>query len=74
MTPYLSTQALAFSNVYLRSMSQQSVPADPAAKPASGPAATPAVDWNFPVSPIPPNPLGEGKYIKRAAALIIGYG
>jgi len=28
----------------------------------------------FPVSKIPPNPLGEGRYIKTAAALIIGYG
>lgn len=26
----------------------------------------------FPKSPIPPNPLGEGKKIKTAAALIIG--
>ena len=29
--------------------------------------------YNFPVSDIPKNPLGEGKYIKTAAALIIGY-
>ncbi|KAI8989041.1 MoaB/Mog domain-containing protein [Trametes punicea] len=28
--------------------------------------------WNFPLSPIPDNPLGEGRYIKTAAALIIG--
>ncbi|KAH9903307.1 MoaB/Mog domain-containing protein [Cubamyces lactineus] len=28
--------------------------------------------WNFPLSPVPPNPLGEGRYIKTAAALIIG--
>ncbi|KAG2126590.1 hypothetical protein DEU56DRAFT_538975 [Suillus clintonianus] len=27
---------------------------------------------NFPNSPIPKNPLGEGRYIKTAAALIIG--
>ncbi|KAI0031505.1 MoaB/Mog domain-containing protein [Vararia minispora EC-137] len=30
------------------------------------------VKTTFPVSEIPPNPLGEGKYIKTAAALIIG--
>ncbi len=28
--------------------------------------------WNFPVSPVPENPLGEGRFIKTAAALIIG--
>ena len=27
----------------------------------------------FPKSPIPKNPLGEGKFIRTAAALIIGY-
>ena len=29
--------------------------------------------YNFPVSEVPRNPLGEGRYIKTAAALIIGY-
>jgi len=29
-------------------------------------------EHNFPVSPIPKNPLGEGRYILTAAALIIG--
>ena len=28
--------------------------------------------YNFPVSEIPKNPLGEGRYIRTAAALIIG--
>lgn len=28
--------------------------------------------YNFPVSEVPKNPLGEGRYIKTAAALIIG--
>ncbi|KAL5514752.1 hypothetical protein ACEPAG_2068 [Sanghuangporus baumii] len=28
--------------------------------------------YNFEVSPIPPNPLGEGKWIKTAACLVIG--
>ncbi|KAG1772484.1 MoaB/Mog domain-containing protein [Suillus placidus] len=32
----------------------------------------PAPVVNFPNSPIPKNPLGEGRYIKTAAALIIG--
>ncbi|EPS96409.1 hypothetical protein FOMPIDRAFT_1025409 [Fomitopsis schrenkii] len=59
-------------------MSQQSVPADSSAKPVGGanagavPGDSPSTEWNFAVSPIPPNPLGEGKYIKRAAALMIG--
>jgi len=34
---------------------------------------TPAPVLDFPISPIPKNPLGEGQYIKTAAALIIGY-
>ncbi|OBZ76949.1 N-acetylglucosaminyl-phosphatidylinositol biosynthetic protein gpi1 [Grifola frondosa] len=34
--------------------------------------APPAVQWNFPLSPIPENPLGIGRHIKTAAALIIG--
>ncbi|KAH9936701.1 Molybdopterin binding protein [Amylocystis lapponica] len=42
-----------------------SVPADPSAPP-------PAPEWNFSVSDMPPNPLGEGRWIKTAAALIIG--
>ncbi|KAH9929046.1 MoaB/Mog domain-containing protein [Epithele typhae] len=32
----------------------------------------PVPQWNFAVSPVPPNPLGEGRYIKTAAALMIG--
>ena len=28
--------------------------------------------YNFPVSDVPANPLGEGRHIKTAAALIIG--
>lgn len=46
----------------------------------TGAAAPPAPDsqeqkvlYNFAISDIPKNPLGEGKYIKTAAALIIGY-
>jgi hypothetical protein len=29
--------------------------------------------YNFPLSPVPKDPLGNGKYIKTAAALIIGW-
>jgi len=32
----------------------------------------PASDMHFDLSPIPPNPLGEGRWIKTAAALVIG--
>jgi hypothetical protein len=32
----------------------------------------PVVKPTYPASPIPPNPSGEGNYIRRAAALIIG--
>lgn len=31
------------------------------------------LEYNFPVSEQPKNPLGEGRYIKSAAALIIGW-
>jgi len=30
-------------------------------------------ELTFPITPVPKNPLGEGKYIRTAAALIIGY-
>lgn len=29
-------------------------------------------ELDFPVTPLPKNPLGDGKYIRTAAALIIG--
>ncbi|EMD37040.1 hypothetical protein CERSUDRAFT_84059 [Gelatoporia subvermispora B] len=48
------------------------VPADPSAKASSTAEATAAPEWNFPVSPVPENPLGEGRWIKTAAALVIG--
>ncbi|TFY53465.1 hypothetical protein EVG20_g10103 [Dentipellis fragilis] len=35
-------------------------------------ASAPVPDVNFELSPIPKNPLGEGRYIKTAAALMIG--
>ncbi|KXN89745.1 hypothetical protein AN958_05285 [Leucoagaricus sp. SymC.cos] len=48
--------------------------------PIAAPAATlkyydpvpPPPSITFPISPIPKNPLGEGKHIRTAAALIIG--
>ena len=46
--------------------------------PAAGPDLStkdptkPEPKFNFPVSEIPKNPLGDGKYIKSAACLIIG--
>lgn len=37
-------------------------------------ATTPRLtELSFPISPVPKNPLGEGNYIKTAAALIIGW-
>ncbi|KAI0657599.1 MoaB/Mog domain-containing protein [Cubamyces menziesii] len=56
------------SRTSIASMST-STPAAPAADPS---APTEQPKWNFPLSPVPPNPLGEGRYIKTAAALIIG--
>ncbi|KAI0685921.1 hypothetical protein C8T65DRAFT_80827 [Cerioporus squamosus] len=50
------------------------VPADPSA-PAPGPPTSKDQElpqFNFPVSPVPENPLGEGRYIRTAAALVIG--
>ncbi|KAL1948364.1 hypothetical protein VTO73DRAFT_12439 [Trametes versicolor] len=38
----------------------------------TNPAPPEQPQWNFPVSPVPKNPLGEGRFIKTAAALIIG--
>ncbi len=49
-----------------------------AAAPAGATTSTQAAQaerpkYNFPVSEVPKNPLGEGRYIKTAAALVIGY-
>ncbi|CAK5263747.1 unnamed protein product [Mycena citricolor] len=42
--------------------------------PMSDPASSSSADGQpaFSISPIPPNPLGDGKYIRTAAALVIG--
>ncbi|KZT04872.1 Molybdopterin binding protein [Laetiporus sulphureus 93-53] len=56
-------------------MSGPDVPVATLSGNASGNAAEPQpapMQWNFPTSPMPPNPLGEGRYIKTAAALVIG--
>ena len=42
----------------------------PAPKPEAAAQELPKV--NFALSPVPANPLGEGRYIKTAAALVIG--
>ncbi|CDO70069.1 hypothetical protein BN946_scf184601.g22 [Trametes cinnabarina] len=49
-----------------------STPADQRQNHDQAPSADEEPKWNFPLSPIPANPLGEGRYIKTAAALIIG--
>ena len=33
----------------------------------------PSSDILFDLSPVPPNPLGKGRWIKTAGALVIGY-
>lgn len=55
-------------------MSSSSHEPAPAAEPVSTKDATrpEPPKFNFPVSEIPKNPLGEGRYIKSAACLIIG--
>ena len=45
-------------------------PPPPAPKPEA--AAQELPKFNFELSPVPANPLGEGRYIKTAAALVIG--
>lgn len=39
---------------------------------AAAPAKPQEVRYNFPLSEIPKNPLGEGKFVKTAGCLIIG--
>ncbi|OCH88719.1 Molybdopterin binding protein [Obba rivulosa] len=50
------------------------VQADPSASAPSTSTAEggAAREWNFPVSPVSENPLGEGRWIKTAGALVIG--
>ena len=59
-------------------MSGQAAPIPPNAADASTPAPKPEAaaqelpKVNFALSPVPANPLGEGRYIRTAAALVIG--
>lgn len=86
--PYLRTFSPAadprrlFHTTLLRTLYQ--VPKIPHHRPMSSSNSRPTSPSNaevqlkpppvtFPISPVPPNPLGEGKYIKTAAALIIGW-
>jgi len=59
---------------FARSMSTVNNQTTGATAPAAPDVANqePKVVYNFPLSEIPKNPLGEGRYIKTAAALIIG--
>jgi hypothetical protein len=59
----------SFPTLKLHARSVSSPPISPSLQP---PPLQPT-SYNFPLSPIPRNPLGEGRYIKTAAALIIGY-
>ncbi|KDR75745.1 hypothetical protein GALMADRAFT_248416 [Galerina marginata CBS 339.88] len=56
-------------------MSSSSRPSSPTAASNSNaaiPSTSPQPNITFPISPVPPNPLGEGRYIHTAAALVIG--
>nr|VWO98604.1 BHLH domain-containing protein [Ganoderma boninense] len=47
-------------------------PSPPPSTPKPEAAAQELPKFNFELSPVPANPLGEGRYIKTAAALVIG--
>ncbi|KAF8647308.1 hypothetical protein AX16_006770 [Volvariella volvacea WC 439] len=71
----LSTTSMSDPRALSRSSSSSSLSTTssvslPSATPFSTQAAAPSP--NFPLSPIPGNPLGEGNFIRTAAALIIG--
>ncbi|PPQ93727.1 hypothetical protein CVT25_013067 [Psilocybe cyanescens] len=53
-------------------MSNPSAPMAASSTVAEMSTAPPHTKVTFPVSPVPKNPLGEGAYIRTAAALIIG--
>lgn len=44
----------------------------PKANMVAGATVPRLTELNFPITPVPKNPLGEGKYIMTAAALVIG--
>ncbi|KAF5348786.1 hypothetical protein D9756_009764 [Leucocoprinus leucothites] len=65
--------AFFYNSLPTRTMSSPSSPvAAPAATLNSYDAVPPPPPITFPRSPVPGNPLGEGKFIRTAAALIIG--
>ena len=77
MPPNPSPRLFSLSNHIVRPRSftpfhHRSFVSDPPNLPPNPPNIVLNPGINFPVSPIPSNPLGEGKYIKSAAALIIG--
>ena len=70
--PY-SYARLEYTKRTMSTAPAKDVPAEPAAPTPGPPKDQELPKMNFPVSPMPENPLGEGQYIKTAAALIIGY-
>ncbi|KAI0267359.1 Molybdopterin binding protein [Gloeopeniophorella convolvens] len=54
----------------VRTMSTPTPSSAAAAAPTT--TAAPPADVHFELSPVPPNPLGEGRWIKTAGALMIG--
>lgn len=66
---HLSTRP-ARSSIISRTMSSSSASSSSESQPQQPPVQLPSL--NFEVSPVPKNPLGEGRWIKTAACLIIG--
>ena len=67
---FVSVSARSFpSRLTLRGMSNSSRGTAEAHTTAFSP---PASDIRFELSPVPPNPLGEGRWIETAGALVIG--
>jgi hypothetical protein len=60
------------SPALLRCMTKSSSGVGVGARNATAVFHPPATDIHFELSPVPPNPLGEGRWIKTAAALVIG--
>ncbi|KAF8897087.1 MoaB/Mog domain-containing protein [Gymnopilus junonius] len=74
----LSTFLTCLEANHIRNMSPSGLSSSPDAAPSSAvsppdPTTPPQPKVTFPVSAVPPNPIGEGQYIRTAAALIIGF-
>ncbi|EPQ51811.1 Molybdopterin binding protein [Gloeophyllum trabeum ATCC 11539] len=54
------------------SRTMSTTPDKPQTMATAGSSQPATEEWNFEVTPVPKNPLGEGKYIKTAGCLIIG--